>query len=897
MVGVVPLEPNVTRRRPSRLVILALLTALSLQVLPVAAVTDPASPPGGAQQAELSTSGSPPPGRAIGPLAPAAPGQPGGGPMGCEPIVDEATSGQEAIHELGADLPAVARGHGRSAAELRSTLRNDPSLHVDPCGFLYYVDEFEEATQDHDHDHGASRDGDDLAAAGSVASGVLATPLTAPLEDTFALHSRPGSNRTIYLDFTGHDLVDAGWNTSVPNGFHLPAYSLDADPAFSAAELAIVQEVWQHVAEDFAPFDVNVTTADPGEAALKRTSVHDQVFGVRAVITSLPDVTPFCLSCVGSGYLGTFDQVDGATNYRAGSLIFAASLPPRDVGRIAITVSHEVGHNLNLNHHGDASIPYSAGQGMWAPIMGAAGWRPVSTWSTGDYRGANNSAQNDAAMIAARGAPLAPDDHGTTRQTATELVGTGDLAAEGVIGARTDQDWFRFTASGLTTISALPAPVGPNLDIELLVSDADGTLLALEDPVSSWSGLSGAPVTGLGATVVRNLVPGTYYARVRGVGAGDPLVDGYSDYGSLGRYTFTVTMSDDPPVPPVVSITSGPSALTNQSSATIVFVADQSGVSFECRIDADAWAPCISPWSLTGLADGLRTASVRGGLLGLTSSMVSRSWMVDTVAPTITITGGPAQDSSTTATSAEFRLSADEVVDGFECRSNGAAWAPCTSSVSLAGLELGNQRLEVRATDAARNTGTAARDWVVAPPPPPSGPVPTFSDVPVNSPHAVNIGKLAARGVTLGCGGTRYCPDDDVSRAQMATFLLRALELAPGSASPPFSDVAAGSTHAPAISAMRRDEITLGCGGGRFCPSTVVARDQMASFLQRALPLEPGSASPPFADVPAGSTHARAIDAVRRAEITLGCSGGGYCPSDTVTRAQMASFLVRALGW
>jgi hypothetical protein len=924
----------VTRRYPSRVVVLALLGALSLPVLPVAAVAEPAP---SATGPALSTPESPPTGRTIGPLAPPASGRPGSGPGGCEPIVDEPTSGQDAIDELGADLPAVARGHGRPASELRSTLRRDPTLHVDPCGFLFFVDGFGHdghASHEHDqhdqHDQHDDPDGEteadgrehhqeaapgptdgdvhgghDHAAAGSVGSGVLAANPPAPLEDTFALHSRPGSDRTIYLDFTGHDLVRTGWNglAGVFDGFHLPAFSLDGDPTFSAAERAVIQAVWQHVAEDFAPFDVDVTTEDPGEAALKRSSLLDQAFGARAVITSLPDPSLFCRICAGLGYLGSFDGVDGSIDYRT-SLVFASRLPASDVGRIAITVSHEVGHNFNLLHHGDASGEYTSGQGMWAPIMGAAGWRPLSTWSRGDYRDATNTTQDDIAWISARGAPLAPDDHGTTRQTATELVGAGDLAGEGVIGTRHDQDWFRFTAGGLTTISAQPAPVGPNLDVELLVTDADGTLLAVEDPLAAWPGCCGSAVTGLGAEVVRDLAPGTYYARVRGVGAGDPSVDGYSDYGSLGRYTLSVTTTHAPAVAPVVQITSGPPPLTGQRSASLAFVADVPEVSFECRLDAGAWAACSSPWSLTDLADGLRTASVRATAAGVTSAVTSRSWTIDTVAPTVTITGGPAQGSSTTATSASFSLTASEAGVRYECRVGAATWQPCTSPASYAGLTVGSHTFRVRGTDPAGNLGpVSSRSWtvtapIVAPPPaapPAPAPAPTFTDVPSSSPHAVNIGKLAARGVTLGCGGTRYCPDDDVSREQMATFLVRALKLAEGSSRPPFSDVAAGSTHARSIDAMRREEITLGCGGGRFCPSTSVPRDQMASFLQRALPLEPGSASPPFPDVRAGSTHARAIDAVRRAEITLGCPGGGYCPGDTVTRAQMASFLVRAL--
>jgi hypothetical protein len=178
-------------------------------------------------------------------------------------------------------------------------------------------------------------------------------------------------------------------------------------------------------------------------------------------------------------------------------------------------------------------------------------------------------------------------------------------------------------------------------------------------------------------------------------------------------------------------------------------------------------------------------------------------------------------------------------------------------------------------------------------------PVPgPFLDVPADSTHAQPIGRLKDLDVVKGCGNGRYCPADAVTRAQMASFLQRALRL-PAGPTDQFRDVHPASPHAAAIGAMHEAGITFGCGDGRdYCPTETVRRDQMASFLQRAFGLPPGPVDG-FRDVPPTSTHAAAVGAVQRAEITVGCTADGtaFCPSRSVRRDQMASFVVRALDY
>jgi peptidoglycan/xylan/chitin deacetylase (PgdA/CDA1 family) len=186
-----------------------------------------------------------------------------------------------------------------------------------------------------------------------------------------------------------------------------------------------------------------------------------------------------------------------------------------------------------------------------------------------------------------------------------------------------------------------------------------------------------------------------------------------------------------------------------------------------------------------------------------------------------------------------------------------------------------------------------ARGRLVPPGPPPvPGP---FADVAASDTHAPAITRLKEAGIVAGCAPDRYCPDASVTRAQMATLLARTLDLPAGSTAP-FADVASSDTHAPGIGAVAAAGITVGCAEDAYCPADAVRRDQMASFLARAFELEP-AADQVFVDVAATSVHAPAVGAVARAGITRGCSSEGpaYCPGAKVTRAQMASFLARAL--
>lgn len=150
---------------------------------------------------------------------------------------------------------------------------------------------------------------------------------------------------------------------------------------------------------------------------------------------------------------------------------------------------------------------------------------------------------------------------------------------------------------------------------------------------------------------------------------------------------------------------------------------------------------------------------------------------------------------------------------------------------------------------------------------------------------------IHAHGITVGCSDTRYCPDGPVTRAQMATFLTRALDLPP-SPRDYFSDDESNK-HEARINAIAHAGITVGCGGTRFCPDGVVTRSQMATFLVRAFSL-PSSSRDWFTDDD-GNKHETRINALAVSGITHGCGPTTFCPDGAVTRGQMAAFLYRAL--
>ena len=378
-----------------------------------------------------------------------------------------------------------------------------------------------------------------LGAALAVALSVVATgsagavaddTLPFPVEQTFSLASLPGSNRTIHLDFDGSEAIDTAWD---PGTVSAAAFDLDGDPStFTVDEHRYMQTVWLTVVEDFAPFDVNVTTVEPASGVLDRSDDDDEVYGARIAIG---ERTPaFEGGTVGLGCTGCFDAV----NDPFGSVqAWVVPQPGADARTTGLIVTHETGHTLGLRH------PFDLDPGSgWQPIMLAyAADEPLAQWAVGST---DAGEQDSVAVMASHGVVVRADDHPDGFDDGPASLGSLDaLEAEGIISTPTDVDVFEVVAvAGELDLVVSPAAVSPNLDIRAELLDANGTLVAFSDPPGSTL------PDGLAARITTEVGAGTYYLTVDGVGYEDGEGVRWTDYGSLGQYTVRGALTAPPDV-------------------------------------------------------------------------------------------------------------------------------------------------------------------------------------------------------------------------------------------------------------------------------------------------------------------------------------------------------------
>ena len=355
-------------------------------------------------------------------------------------------------------------------------------------------------------------------------------------------HSNPSYTKKIYLDFDGHVASGTSWNNRVFTGTYntgatitAPVFSLDSDLLnFSAAELSAIQEVWARVSEDYAAFQVDVTTEEPPASLFTAGSQ-----AIRAAITTDFDAATgqqWYANAGGVAFLNSWTSTNASPCWVFYNRL--ASFPKY----ISEAASHEIGHTLNLSHDGRITPAESYYQGhgsgatAWGPIMGVGYYTKLTQWSKGEYTSANNT-QDDLAIINSKLANI-PDDHGGTAATATQLnVGTtSTLAASGLITTRTDVDALRFaTQAGSITLNVDPFDYissKANLDAKLTLVNDTGDVIAAVDNVDT-----------INSTLTVSVAKGFYTLLVDG--SARPAVtgdDGYTDYASIGKYSVSGTI-------------------------------------------------------------------------------------------------------------------------------------------------------------------------------------------------------------------------------------------------------------------------------------------------------------------------------------------------------------------
>jgi hypothetical protein len=331
----------------------------------------------------------------------------------------------------------------------------------------------------------------------------------------------------LFLQFAGAPLQN--WGSYKPSA---PAYDTDGDAStFSTTEVAQMREIWSRVAEKYSPFNVDVTTVDPGTYPVQQVA--------RIVVGGD--------GAWAGGPYGGLSYVDG---FR-GSISNTGWVFPKNLGQgfpkyVAEAVAHESGHLFGLQHQsayddtGAKTNEYRGGRDRnapdpTAPIMGFSYYAARGLWSNGPSSLGPNSLQSDMDIIAqtANGFGYRADDHGNS-PTAADLLDVVDgiaVSGAGIIERASDVDVFRFQSDGgLVQLRADVAPLGPMLDLKLSLADASGNVLAAADTAS------------LGESVSATVAAGDYFLSVASHG----------DYGDVGQYTISGSIVPEPFAMPVV---------------------------------------------------------------------------------------------------------------------------------------------------------------------------------------------------------------------------------------------------------------------------------------------------------------------------------------------------------
>jgi hypothetical protein len=338
-----------------------------------------------------------------------------------------------------------------------------------------------------------------------------------------ALNSNVSAAASIYLDFNGH--FQSSWGAW--SNITTPVYDFDGDATtFSDAELATIESVWQRVAEDFLPFNINVTTVEP--AVLAAGAPESGANGKALRVAFGGSGSDWYGSSIGGvSYINSFTSTIANVAY-----VFAGGTST--LSWMSNASSHEAGHAFGLQHqsaydaNGVKTNEYHPGTETWIPIMGTANavGEKLSTWHNGTNSLGPTSFQDDIATIgrSANVFGYRADDRSNTIGGATPLSGAGtEWSGTGFIGAGGDVDWFSLDLAQAENLRiSVSGPVGVrNLDVAIELRDAAGTLIASADPADAFD-----------ASIVRNL-QGRHYIGVKSNG----------QYGRLGQYTVSVTES------------------------------------------------------------------------------------------------------------------------------------------------------------------------------------------------------------------------------------------------------------------------------------------------------------------------------------------------------------------
>jgi|GEM_PF-1836454 len=525
------------------------------------------------------------------------------------------------------------------------------------------------------------------------------------------LSSRPTATAVLYLDFDGATVTDPDWNngkTIVASASYLADYE--------------ITQVWQRVSEDYAPFDIDVTTS------AARYDAAPTGKRMRCIIT--PTDEWYDGDAGGVAYTNSFARAGSSFSPTIPCWVFNYS-----VGAIAEAVSHEFGHTLGLSHDGTTSPAeeyyegHGSGLSSWGAIMGTSYDRIIVQWSKGEYASANNK-QDDVAIIAgnANGFGYVADEAADTRANATGLTLSGNTFSQaGAISSASDADWYRFTVTDLSiNLRVDPAELSPNLDLTLELYDSTGQLLQRVDPDAS-----------LAASLNRNLPAGTYFVKLQGTGRGDPLNTGYSSYGSIGRYSLAATFGPTATAPGIsippasATVTANPNgsfglSVTASGQGTLTYQWKKDGV--DLMDNGHFYGAATSALSVSSptAADAGQYSVVVTNFVGSTTSTAAAITIVAPPPPIFT-----SQPQSGTLYAGEYYSTYPSVssigTTTFQWYKDDAPFVPSSRSssgtstyFSIANLTSEDAgRYQLLATNASGSTWSAVAVLTISLPPPP----------------------------------------------------------------------------------------------------------------------------------------------------------------------------------
>ncbi|MEP6677543.1 MAG: T9SS type A sorting domain-containing protein, partial [Ferruginibacter sp.] len=332
------------------------------------------------------------------------------------------------------------------------------------------------------------------------------------------LNSLNSASATIYLDFDGQYVSASLWNggntfTCAPSGM--------SD--------AVIAETFNRVAEDYRPFNINITTDSNKFLAAPLTQ------RIRIIVTPTSAWSP---GVGGIAYIGSFTFGDDTPGF-----VFCDRLPlngPVSSKMVAEACSHESGHSLSLSHQSRYDLCsltelYHSGNGIgitsWAPIMGNSYYRNMSGWNDGPTPNGCSDIQDNLSLITTQnGFSYRTDDYAEIMDSSAFAVNPGNININGIITTATDKDVFSLTVAQTTNLHIDLVPfsldmndAGADVDLKIELFDASAQLISTYDPPDIMR-----------VSIDTILNAGTYYLRAEGTGNANT-----DNYGSLGSYTLS----------------------------------------------------------------------------------------------------------------------------------------------------------------------------------------------------------------------------------------------------------------------------------------------------------------------------------------------------------------------